>query len=355
MIKFRLASCKKVNKGFWLLLAAFILLSFPTGVRSEEQNAVTLLYFEGEGRDTEILIRWATATEVDTAGFMLERSQNVAGPYQFLSELGFIPSLAEDAFSGAEYQRLDKDNVDRDQSYYYILVELEVDGSEIRTDPILVNASQVEATATSTNIATTTQPVETPNPNGPSNTGTAEVSPTSLNGTPAVEVTTTAIAASYPGPRTNNPNQEFEGTKTFSQTSIGSAGDVDQATSLLAITPTFEGYPAPEQSGQPTTQGIGQSYPGPTAVLGFPPPASGYPGENQSFSTSGEVRQGQAPTSIGESGDLTNVAASEDAQENQSVLSTLVLWTGFFAAVAIFIAGVAGSIYLFSNRRIRDR
>ncbi len=348
----RLGTYKNIIKGIWLLLAAIISLSYPLGVRAEEKHAVTLLYFQGEGRDTEVLIRWATATEVDTAGFTLERSQNAAGPYRLLSEIGFIPSLAEDAFSGAEYRRLDRDNVVSYQTYYYILVELEVDGSEIRTDPISVNASQVEATATSTHIAATTQPTETPDSSKPSITGTAVPSPASSNSTPANQATTTAIAGSNPGPRTNNSKQDLDVTQTFSQTGVGSTGDTsNQATSLLALTPTFEGYPAPEESRQTITQGSGQSYPGPTAVLGFPPPASGYPSETQPSSSFGDDSQG--PISIGESDDLTNIAATDDAQENQSILSTLVLWIGFFAAVAIFIAGVVGSTYLFSNRRIR--
>jgi hypothetical protein len=340
--------------SIWLVLIVIISLSLPARIHGEESRAVTLLYFEGEGRNSEILLRWATATEVDTSGFMLERSQNAAGPYQALSNIGFIPFLAQDAFSGAEYQRLDRTSIVSEQTYYYVLVEFEVDGTEIRTDPILVESSQVELTVTADGNELTQQPSVTPSANVPSSTVTPGAIPTTGAVSPGTELSVTTNANAYPAPGSGEANQN-QAPLAFSQTNNGNSGGVDQANSLLAVTPTFEGYPAPPGSDQSATFGRGQSYPGPATIIGSPPPASGYPAANNDTQGLSESAQDREPNSIGDSKDLTISDSENNLQNEASILSTLILWIGFFAALAIFTAGVAGAIHLFSKRRIRNR
>ena len=350
-----LGNFRRKKLGFNLLMIVLISFLFPLALHGEDSKAVTLLYFEGAGRDTAVLLRWATATEVDTAGFMLERSQYAAGPYRLLSNIGFVPSLAEDAFSGAEYQRLDQDNILADQSYYYVLVEFEVDGTEIRTDPIFVNSSSATATATIQSQNDSQQSTETPGSINQDGTRTPESSSTPGTVTPVSDSSMMASSNGYPSPRSDDIDEVFEGSPDSSQPGNELSDIFAQSTSFLALTPTFEGYPAPENSEDETSLGTGQSYPGPTAALGVIPSASRYPAPARSSLESSDLGQSETPASIGHSEGSSNNVSNDSSQNNQSALSTVVLWIGFLAAVAIFIAGVAGSIHLYSNMRIRNR
>lgn len=349
MSKFR-ANIRRVTiLTLWLILLIALLSNFSVSQGGENQFAVTLIYFEADGRDTEVLLRWATATEIDTAGFILERSLSASGPFLLLEDIGFIPSLAEDGFSGAEYQRVDRQNINSNQTYYYVLIEIEVDGSENRTEPISVNSSQVSPTATVQDFVSTSQPTGTPMLSEPTITTSAtRISPGT--GTPVPDGTTIADSAANPsiGRRQNSTDDDTISNVTITQPAV-------ESNPVLSITPTFEGYPAPENSSRRALQGNGESYPGPTAVLGFPPPTSGYPAASPSSMIPGERLTDQSSITIGSSPKSETESASDVERETQSAASTLILWLGFFAAAAIFIAGVAGSIYWFSNRRIRSR
>jgi hypothetical protein len=88
----------------------------------------------------EIRIEWATATEYNTAGFNLYRSQAVDGEYQQINET-LIPSNVDPALGG-QYLYLDRE-VTAGQSYYYVLEDVEYDNTRQRHPPITGQATAV--------------------------------------------------------------------------------------------------------------------------------------------------------------------------------------------------------------------
>ena len=113
------------QKSAILVLGLFGILLISTLVAAIDPTVVTLLYFRGNGLDSAIRLEWATGTELDTAGFRLERSTSSAGPYTFLDDIGFVPSEAPpDGLSGADYDALDESGTINGTTYWYRLVVL---------------------------------------------------------------------------------------------------------------------------------------------------------------------------------------------------------------------------------------
>ncbi len=78
-------------------------------------------------------ITWSTASEVDTAGFNLYRSDSPDGPWQKVNDQLIPPS--DDPVSGGEYKFVDT-TAKPGQTYYYQLEEVELSGASTRFDPI---------------------------------------------------------------------------------------------------------------------------------------------------------------------------------------------------------------------------
>jgi hypothetical protein len=78
------------------------------------------------GREPEMVIRWATESEVDTLGFNLYRAAKPDGPFQQINPF-LIPS-STDPLAGAEYEYIDS-AVEARQRYFYRLEEIEADGT----------------------------------------------------------------------------------------------------------------------------------------------------------------------------------------------------------------------------------
>ncbi len=72
-------------------------------------------------------ITWETATEQGTAGFTLYRSQAEDGEFTLVNEDGMIASRGGPV-EGAAYTYVDE-NVAAGETYYYVLEEIETDGS----------------------------------------------------------------------------------------------------------------------------------------------------------------------------------------------------------------------------------
>lgn len=84
-------------------------------------------------RKPKLVIRWATETEVNTAGFNLYRSETPEGSYERIND-ELIPGAA-DPLSGADYSFTD-DKIEAGRTYYYQLEEVETDGTVRRIDSI---------------------------------------------------------------------------------------------------------------------------------------------------------------------------------------------------------------------------
>jgi hypothetical protein len=94
--------------------------------------AVPLVYFAlgvvmvYVGWRPEITFTWETVSEVDTAGFLLYRSDSLAGPFSPITE---TPIPAEgDPLVGASYKYKDRDVI-WGQRYFYQLEEVERGGN----------------------------------------------------------------------------------------------------------------------------------------------------------------------------------------------------------------------------------
>jgi hypothetical protein len=84
---------------------------------------IVMVYF---GWRPEIVFTWETVNEVDTAGFLLYRSDSPSGPFSPIIETP-IPAKG-DPLVGASYEYKDRDVV-WGQRYYYQLEEVERSGN----------------------------------------------------------------------------------------------------------------------------------------------------------------------------------------------------------------------------------
>jgi len=82
-------------------------------------------------RPLQLIIQWETETEVATAGFGIYRADAPDGPYERINSV-LIPSRG-DPLVGASYEYVDS-KVRPNQTYYYQLEEIEVDGRTNRMD-----------------------------------------------------------------------------------------------------------------------------------------------------------------------------------------------------------------------------
>lgn len=93
---------------------------------------IVIVYF---GWRPEIVFTWETVSEVDTAGFLLYRSDSPTGPFSPIIETP-IPAKG-DPLVGASYEYKDRDVV-WGQRYYYQLEEVERSGNR-NTFPEIVD------------------------------------------------------------------------------------------------------------------------------------------------------------------------------------------------------------------------
>jgi len=88
-------------------------------------------------RQASVLVEWSTATEMDTAGFNLYRSDNPDGPFVKINP-SVIPA-SSNPLTGSAYSYQDK-GVLPGRTYYYELEEIDARGSLSRFGPISVQA-----------------------------------------------------------------------------------------------------------------------------------------------------------------------------------------------------------------------
>lgn len=90
-----------------------------------------------ESQRAKIVIDWSTASEIDTIGFYIYRSEIPDKGYvRVNSEI--IPS-AQDSLTGSHYSYTDND-VTPGILYYYILEDVNMDGQAARSKPIEIEA-----------------------------------------------------------------------------------------------------------------------------------------------------------------------------------------------------------------------
>ncbi|MGQ9600440.1 MAG: C1 family peptidase [Anaerolineae bacterium] len=97
-------------------------------------TAVTLSRFEAIPQREAVLLEWESAAELDTLGFSLYRAEDPLGPRHRLNDL-LIPSQAPGSSGGALYRWLDEE-VQPDQTLYYWLEEVDIEGRSSLYGPV---------------------------------------------------------------------------------------------------------------------------------------------------------------------------------------------------------------------------
>jgi hypothetical protein len=92
----------------------------------------------GSSKPNRVLLEWTTASEVNTAGFNLYRSENKEGPFAKVNNQ-IIPASI-DPVLGGKYQYEDS-GVTAGHTYYYQLEDVEYSGATTRHGPIVATAS----------------------------------------------------------------------------------------------------------------------------------------------------------------------------------------------------------------------
>jgi hypothetical protein len=109
---------------------------------NEELTAITLLSFTAHPAADQITLAWQTGTEVDNAGFNLQRATAVSGPYTKLNAT-LIPAKG-DAVSGASYTYTDH-NVIKGMTYYYKLEDVDTHGVSTFHGPVSATAGTIRS------------------------------------------------------------------------------------------------------------------------------------------------------------------------------------------------------------------
>jgi hypothetical protein len=93
---------------------------------------------------SNVEVTWETATEQETAGFALYRREGEVGEFIPVREDHFVESRGGPT-NGATYRYLDE-QVEAGKTYYYLLEEIEMDGSRQRFDDELLEYTVVDNT-----------------------------------------------------------------------------------------------------------------------------------------------------------------------------------------------------------------
>jgi len=127
---------------FGCVIALLIAVSaFPQTIDA----AVTLSSFTArmmiENISARVEMSWTTATEINTAGFNIYRSERAEGPYTRINPQ-LIPAK-NDLIAGGTYTYVD-DKTQASQTYYYQLEDIELNGKSARHTPIAVNSAGMQ-------------------------------------------------------------------------------------------------------------------------------------------------------------------------------------------------------------------
>ena len=94
------------------------------------------LAFE-DSAPTRVMIKWSTRREINTAGYLIYRAENSAGPFVPITR-DHIPA-ANDPYLGGNYFFTDTATLDG-VTYFYQLEDIARDGTRTRHDPIAITA-----------------------------------------------------------------------------------------------------------------------------------------------------------------------------------------------------------------------
>lgn len=226
----------------WRTLSlALVLLLLVVSVIQSAHAAVTLLYFLADGQNGRVVLEWETETELDNAGFFINRSLQEESGFTRISS--FIPAQGDD-LTGASYVYTDT-NVTNGTTYWYLLESIDFgQNSVFHMPPSSVIPGAEDSTPTATATRTTTL---TPQTAAATSTATQTFAPTFT----ATSQPTSTSAGAYPGPATSTPVPQRAtltpiGAATSTGLAAGAASSPLQATGVISATITATFLPLPE-------------------------------------------------------------------------------------------------------------
>jgi hypothetical protein len=219
-----------------LLIIFLLLIGLVFIPNSSTLASVELLYFRTAPGINTIVLQWETATEIDNAGFYIQRSLDPVSNFNRISP--FIASQG-DPFTGYYYEFEDID-IQKGVVYFYILEIVNANGYSEFTLPI--NGTIPLPTATITN---TLQPTDT---SEPAFTGTP-TPPGAPSQTPTLTLTSLAAPSATRLPPTQTLTPSASSTPTLTLTPTTTLQPIVVAgLNFPALTPTI----TPVQEYSPT-------------------------------------------------------------------------------------------------------
>jgi hypothetical protein len=168
----------RISLGLALLGGLFMLNFFNA------KAAITLIFFNALPQDGRVILLWETATELDNAGFFINRSTEQDSGFQRINDK--IISPRGDGISGATYEHADSDVVNG-TLYWYKLESIDLNQNSSFFEPV----SAIPGTDG------TALPTVTPVPTSTSG-GSSGTSPTTTS--QAYPAPTNPVSVPYPSP-----------------------------------------------------------------------------------------------------------------------------------------------------------
>jgi len=180
------AKGKSLRKRLFLMIAFLVMVLLP----EHGQAAVTLIFFNAISQDGSVVLLWETATELDNAGFFINRSNMRESGYQRINQNILV--TRGDGVTGARYEYLDE-NVVNGTTYWYRLEAIDLNQNSEIFDPIAVIPG----------TSATITPTFTPTTGSGTDVSITSTTPGSTGSTTGTTFQTPfATTNPYPGPAT---------------------------------------------------------------------------------------------------------------------------------------------------------
>jgi hypothetical protein len=189
------------------------------GFSNSVKAAISLLYFRAVPGSGKVTLQWATATELNNAGFFVLRSNSENGSFSRLNVV-MIPAEG-DSLVGASYEYIDT-NVINGATYWYKLEEIDSNQQSSFHGPITaipVGPQQtVSSTPTSTPTSLSTNTPPTPRPRTTSTPTPIPTNPNNIS-SPGAETTENPYPSVDTTPNLPYPLVENSGNEGSSELS----------------------------------------------------------------------------------------------------------------------------------------